>query len=451
MRFEDASHRPASFVRSFYRAGARIVMDIIDVSPRVAVATFAAVLAIAAAAIVYFVRSAPPTRIAISAGPESGLFYKNALGYAKVLARSGVRLEVRPSRGSVENLRRLFDPKASVDLAIVQSGISGEHPERLMSLGTLSHQPLFLFYRGKPIELISELAGKKIAVGPPESGTRFFATAILGANGIKEGGATQFADLEGESARAALLGGDVDAAFLMSESLTGQALRELTRAMNLQMYSYKQATAYSRRLDYLSAMDLPEGGFDFGMNIPNRDVALLGPTVELVARRDLHPAISDLVLEAATEIHSRPTLFQRRGEYPAPIEHSIKLSDDSSRFFKSGKSFLYRYMPFWLASLLSRALLVLLPTIVILIPALKAIPALFRWRVQRRIHLRYRELLEIERDIVRDGASPEAHRGRLDAVERAVNAMRVPPSFADQFYGLRGHIEFVRRLSERLN
>jgi hypothetical protein len=33
---------------------------------------------------------------------------------------------------------------------------------------------------------------------------------------------------------------------------------------------------------------------------------------------------------------------------------------------------------------------------------------------------------------------------RLDNIEEAVNRMKVPASFADQFYGLRGHITFVR-------
>ena len=183
-----------------------------------------------------------------------------------------------------------------------------------------------------------------------------------------------------------------------------------------------------------------------GKNIPEHDINLISPTVELIARADLHPALSDLLLEAATEVHGRVGLTQRRGEFPAPLEHEYRISSDAARYYKSGKSFLYRYMPFWLASFVNRILVVFVPMILVLIPGMRSIPAIFRWQMRLRIFRWYRALMILEKDMaapLAPGRGEELLR-QLEQIERAVNKMKVPVSFAEQFYVLRGHIDFVR-------
>jgi hypothetical protein len=153
-----------------------------------------------------------------------------------------------------------------------------------------------------------------------------------------------------------------------------------------------------------------------------------------------------LLLDAAQEVHGGAGLLKRRGEFPAPLEHNFPISPDASRFYKSGKSFLYRSMPYWLASLVRRILLAFVPAIVVLIPGLRVLPALYRLRIRLRLYRWYRALLALERGS--PGASaPEKRRqwlAKLDHIETEVNRLKVPASFADQFYGLREHIQFVR-------
>ncbi|HXZ97213.1 MAG TPA: TAXI family TRAP transporter solute-binding subunit [Burkholderiales bacterium] len=395
-----------------------------------------------------FANPAPPDNITITSGPEGSTFQTTAKKYQKILARSGVKLRILPSGGSLENLNRLNNPSFHVDVGFVQGGVSGGmNIDKLVSLGSIFHEPLDIFYRGTaPVIRLSELSGRRLAIGPEGSGTRFLALALLKANGIEPGGSTVLLDLSGEDAAQALIHGKIDAAFLMGDSATVQVMRELFLTPGVRLMNFEQAEAYIRRFPYLNALELPMGSIDLGKNIPEHDVSLIAPTVELIAREDLHPALSDLLIEAAHEVHASAGLLRRAGEFPAPLEHEFRVSDDAKRYYTSGKSFLYRHLPFWVASLVDRMLVILVPIVVLLIPGLRMTPTLYRWRIRSRINRWYGALLALERDM-RAATTPEEREellARLDDIQKAVTRMKMPRSFADQFYGLRGHIIFVR-------
>ncbi len=398
-------------------------------------------------ALFWFFYTAPPSTIIMTTGPEDSVNQVNAGRYAKILARNGVKLKLLPSEGSLENLRRLTDPKFRVDVGFVQGGLSaGMNIDKLVSLGSVYYQPLLIFYRSTaPLDLLSQLTGKRLSIGPEGSGTRSLALVLLKANGIVPGGPTQLKDLDAEDAEKALLDGTIDAAFMMGDASSREVMRTLLRSPGIRLFDFIQADGYTRRISYLNKLELPEGSLDLGKDIPRHDLRLIGPTVELIAREDLHPALSDLLLEAAKEVHGRAGLFKRQGEFPVPLEHEFRISADALRYYKSGKTFIYRYLPFGAASLVNRFLVVFVPTVIVLFPVLRIIPALYRWRVRRRIYRWYRELLALERDMMARPAPDlrEALLGRIDQIEMEVNKMKVPASFADQFYVLRGHIIFV--------
>jgi TRAP-type uncharacterized transport system substrate-binding protein len=396
----------------------------------------------------WFFYSAPPKTMTITCGDKGSLYYSVAEKYAKILARDGVKLIILPSAGSLENLKRLADPSFKVDIGFVQAGLAkGQNIDNLVSLGSVSYQPLLVFHRlPQSVERLSQLAGSRIAVGREGSGTRLLAVTLLSANGIESGETTAFLDLEGERAADALLKGEIDVVFLMADSASSQTMRSLLQTRGIQLVNFTQAEGYLRRIGYLNKLVIPKGAMDFGKNIPAQDVTLISPTVELIARKNLHPALSDLLLAAAMDIHGRAALFQSRGEFPAALENEYKISDDAKRFYKSGKSFFYRYLPFWLASLVNRILVVFVPLIIILIPGLKTIPALFQWRMKLRINRWYRLLLLVEQDATGPLSTEklEALARRIDEIESEVHKMKVPASYGDQFYVLRSHIHFVR-------
>ena len=399
-------------------------------------------------AVFWFIYSAPPRTLIITSGPPGSAFQRTAERYRDILSSNGVTLKILPSQGSMENLQRLADPAFRVDIGFVQAGeASGGKATRLFSLGSIAYQPLLIFYRSStPVSLLSDLAGKRLDVGPAGSGTRALALTLLETNGIVPSVTTPLIDLDGEDAAKALLEGKLDALFLMGDSASAKTMLTLLHSPGIQIFDFTQADAYTRRFGYLNKLELPRGCIDLGRDLPPHDVNLIGPTVELVARASLHPALSDLLLEAARDVHGKATLLQRRGEFPAPLEHDFKISPDAIRYYKSGKSFLYRSLPFGLASLVNRMLAAFLPMVLVLIPGLRLIPMAYKWRIQLRIYRWYRSLLKVERDLSAGmtGAKREELQRRLDQIEKSVNQMKVPASFAGQFYGLREHIGFVR-------
>jgi TRAP-type uncharacterized transport system substrate-binding protein len=406
------------------------------------------ILAVFALGIFLFFYLAPPTTIIIVSGPAGSAFRRTAEKYAQILQRNGVKLQIIPSEGSGDNIKKLADFQSKADIGFVQSGVNnGVKTDKLVSLGSISYQPIFVFYRSaSPIDLLSQLIGKRVVVGEVGSGTHTLSLTLLAANGIEPGGPTKLLEMDSDQAAEAILKGTVDAVFLMGDSVSIALIRQLLNTPSIRLFSFVQADAYTRRITYLNKITLPRGSIDFGKDIPAYDVFLLAPTVELIAREHLHPALSDLLIEAAQEVDSRAGLLRRQGEFPALIEQEIRISSEARRFYKSGKSFLYRSLPFRFASLVNRTAVVFVPMIVLLLPVLRLIPAIFRWRFRSRIFRWYRGLLMLEQDLITQLA-PENRKilmERLDKIEEAVNRMKVPASFADQFYGLRGHIRIVR-------
>ncbi len=413
------------------------------VGPVVLISTVAVLLAL------HFVRPAPPSSLTISAGPAGSSFQTAAQQYQKILARNGITLKIVTSEGSLDNLNRLTDGNSGVDVGFVQSGITGEgDASDLVSLGSMFYQPVIIFYRSRdPMERLSELRGRRIAIGAKGSGTRVLSLALLKDNEIAPDGTTKLLDLEGEAARSALLNGELDAIMMSGDSASPSTIREMLHARGIRLYDFPQADAYIRRFPYLSKLTIPAGAFDLGENLPPKPINMVAPTVELLSHTDLHPALSDLLIEAALEVHSRATLLQNAGQFPTPQIHSFPISTEAARYYKSGRSFAYRYLPFWLASLFTRAAVILVPLFVVVIPGLRYLPQLYNWRIRRRIHRRYGELMALEREALAGNMSEEWRAvllERVDEIERATIKVKMPGSHAEALYALRQHLRFVR-------
>ena len=393
-----------------------------------------------------FVEPAPPTHIKISTGSTEGAYFKYAHQYRDVLAKSGIELEILSSAGSSENIQRLLDN--IVDIAFVQGGVSDKNSaNQLLSLGSLYYEPIWLFYRQPSIlKQLTSLAGKKVAVGPEGSGTRTLALRLLEKNGI-DNKTAELLPLTGQEAASSLIAGEIDALFMVASS-DSPAIQKLLHEKRIELMSFSRAEAYSRLNSFLSPVHLPEGMVDLKNNIPDHEITLLVPTANLAIRKDFHPALSILFLQAAQKIHHGASLFSNRGTFPNATGLEFPISDEAERYYQKGAPFLMRFLPFWAAILIDRMVVMLIPLIALLFPLFKIMPPLYRWRVRSKIYRWYRELQAVD-DSVHNQQLTEAQRQvfskELARIENEVNKVKTPLSYADQVYNLLLHIDLVRK------
>jgi hypothetical protein len=217
------------------------------------------------------------------------------------------------------------------------------------------------------------------------------------------------------------------------------------------LMSFAHADAYTRRWPFLSKLVLPRGAIDLVRDIPAADVTLVAPVASLVAREEIHPALIDVLLQTATEVHGPPGLFHRAGEFPNARQADFPISAEAQRFYQSGRRFLQRYLPFWAATLIDRMLVLLIPLFALAIPLSRILPSLYGWQVRSRIYKWYGQLKFLEEAWRSDPAARprEEWLKELDELESRANRIRTPLAYANQFYILREHIGLVRRNMQR--
>lgn len=392
-----------------------------------------------------FVEPAPPRHLVIATGSEEGAYFHFGQLYRERLAREGIDLTVRPTAGSVENIRLL--EKGTVDIAFVQggTGTGAGAGNELRSLASLYFEPLWVFVGANTqIGRLADLRGRRVAVGVEGSGTRAISLRLLADNGVRQDTATLL-PLGGSEAAQALLRGRIDAAFLIVAP-SADVVRELVGAAHVRLLSFERADAYVVRYRFLSRLTLPQGAVDLAADVPPVDTTLVAPAATLVVRKDFHPALSDLFLRVANAIHSEPGLFETAGEFPSRQYLEFPISDDARRYFQSGPPFLQRFMPFWAATLVDRLKIMLLPLITLIYPLFKAVPPAYRWRMRRRINRWYRDLDAAEHNLKPGMSDDEVERqlAELDRIEQNVRQLSVPLSYADSVYTLRLHIALLR-------
>ena len=393
----------------------------------------------------HYLEPAPPRRIVLASGLEDGLPHRYAQRYIEILAKAGVKVEERMTSGAGENLQLLQDSHSGVDIAFTQGGVA-RFPEanNVVMLASLYHVPMWIFYSGSDtLNQINELRYRRIAVGVDGSGARAFSEPLFDLNGLTSGNVTML-PMSNNGALRALQSGDVGAAIFV-DGTRNQAVWTALHDPKLKLLTYDRADAYHRLFPYITKLTLPAGVIDFAHNIPAKDVALIATKEMLAARDDFHPALVALLVDAAHEIHAEAGFFEEAGEFPGTTHVDLRVSPDADRHKRFGPSFIYRYLPFWVATMAERAIIILLPLAAILFPLFNYLPQFLRWRARSRIYRWYGELALLERDVAtRTGALPtETWLANLDRIERSVAQIRTPAGFASEAYTLREHIGLV--------
>jgi len=407
----------------------------------------ATVIAIVGFMVAYqFVAPAPPRKISIGTGSPKGAYFAFGKKYSEIFAKENISLEIKITAGSAENLKLLEADSDGVDIAFVQGGMGAfARTEKLVSLGSLYFEPLWIFHQNDlNLNRISDLKGLRVAVGEEGSGTKVLTMQLLGLNGITAKN-TRLLSYDSQQATERLLNGEIDVAFFVTTHRSSYLWR-LLKSKSITLIGLERAEAYALRYHYLHVLKLPEGVIDFQDNIPSRDLTLVAPSTQLVARSDLHPALIELFLQTAEKVHNSGGGFERRGEFPAPKYLDFELSPEAKRFYKSGPPFLQRYLPFWVANFLNRMKIMLLPLVALLYPLFKLMPPIYRWRMRARIYRWYSELEAVDPEMRKEDltANLDEYLSVLDNLEGKVSNISVPLAYSEELYSLRLHIDMLR-------
>jgi TRAP transporter TAXI family solute receptor len=394
---------------------------------------------------ILFVEAPPSRRVVIATGGKDGAYFRFAERYAELLKAEGIDLEVRSTKGSVENLSLLTDEKSDVSVAFIQTGIvDPEKAGSLQALGSLYREPLWIFYRGeKTLDRLTQMKGLRVAVGSEGSGTRGIALQHLQANGIDDTQA-DFVSISGNRAAEALERNEIDVAFFVA-GIDALYVQRLMRTPEIRLIELNQVEAYERQFRFLSTVKIHAGLIDLQHNIPSRNTVLIAPAATLVAHSSLHPALVSLLLKVATKVHRTGDLLATAGEFPSPAFTDLPLSEDAERFFRVGPPVLQRILPFWLASMVDRLKVMIIPLIMLLMPLLKIAPPLVRWQTRRRIYMWYGQLRKIDQHAISGMSHSEAELSlsQLHALEKQIAHVGVPLSYMEEYYNLRLHLNLV--------
>jgi uncharacterized protein len=398
----------------------------------------------------------PPARIVLATGAPAGAYHAFGERYREALEARGLEVELRQTAGAMENLWLLA--RGEVDVAFVQGGTVGLATDidrdALGALASVFYEPLWVFHRDAAAQRLSDLKGRRIAVGAEGSGTRAVAQTLLDLAGVGPDEATRLAFPPADAARA-LRAGEIDAAFFVAAP-DAPYVQALGRDPDLRLLHIRRAKAWERQLRHLSRIELGEGLLDLAENVPSADTTLLAPTATLVARADLHPGPVQLLLETARSIHHGGGLLEPPGAFPSAryLDPQLEMHPVAARYFDSGPSLLYRYLPLWLITLFSRLGIFLLPMLTLLFPLLRWAPSLYQWGMNDRIYRWYKVLREIEDGLQAspgDRADLEAAEDRLRALAVEVSEVTLSYYYMRDVYALRMHIELVtRQVADRL-
>lgn len=390
-------------------------------------------------------RPMPERSFTMATGPEGSAYAVFGAQYRALLAERGVDVRLVPTAGSLDNARRLQDPRSGIDAAFVQGGtVDAGETAGLLSLGTVFYEPLWVFCRCEPDGLaLHESLGTHVSIGPEGSASRALALRLFELNRI-DVRKLRLEPFSPEDAAEALLAGRIDTA-IIDTAWESPVVQQLLDAPSISLVGFPRADAYAARLPYLNKLVLPMGVADLATNRPAQDTQLIAPKASLVVRADLHPALQYLLIDAATRVHGGAGVLHSAGAFPAPEMVGIPLSDEAHSMYRSGPTFLRRHLPFWLAELMHRMLLLVVPLIGVVYPIVRFAPEAWRWHQERRVRNMYRELRALERAlrVATDPARRAELHAQLEDLDTRAARIRVSDAFAAHTYELKQNIRFV--------
>ncbi len=393
----------------------------------------------------------------MSTGGVGGGYAQFAEKLREELAKEGFELKLVNSKGSRENTERLLNDDSGVQLALLQSGqeleLDEKQREQLINLGAVFQEPLWLFARKDlTINTLSDLINLRTAVGANNGGIRMMVNPMLAANhsdhqNLPEG----WQAYSGKKALTAMLVDELDAAFFLGPA-EGALVQEAASHNELQLVSFNQAAAYRARLPFITEVKVGQGLLNLATNQPQQDTTTVSAVAMLMANESFHPALTALILASAQEVMRSGTLIDKPDTWPKNLPNNFESLTEAEYFHDKGLPLLQRYLPFRIASLADRYIILVIPLLVLLFPLFKIAGPVYRWRIRARIYRWYKYLRDVDKQLSNDTlpAHVDDEIKRLTALQDELAKVEVPLSYTNELYQLHLHVRYVLQRLDRL-
>lgn len=405
-------------------------------------------------AVYMYIAPPPPREITIATATVNGGYHRFGMQLKAALEKKGLKVNLRPSAGSFDNLKLLSDPDSRVSVAFCQSGaeryIEGG-TYNIRALGSLYYEPLWIFYRkDSHLTSFSDMKKMKVAIGLAGSGTQLISKVLLKEHKIPE---SCWVPIGSSEAVKALLENRVQALFLvgpandpMNKQKPHPLLSQLISNPAIDLLADKQIEAYISRMPELSAVRIGEGLLDIEKNFPAAPLTLISPMATLLCRSDLNSAIAVLILQTCREIQSEGSWLEKGGQFPSKQGVTLPLLPEAKQYLEKGPSFYHRIIPFRVAIWIDRLLIMIIPLIAVIFPLAKMAMPSFLWFIRRKIGLKYRGIMAIKARIA-SGAienTIDADIAQLHDYEEKLDRMIQPLGLSYDFYRLKAEIKKLR-------
>lgn len=256
------------------------------------------------------------TDLQLGTGSTGGTYYPLGTEIATVLNANvdveGFNVSAIETGASVDNLARIARGEIQLGMTVHlpaldalngQGEFEGMNVENFGFMGHIYPEVMqIITVEGTGINSIADLEGKRVAIGPPGSGTQAAAKAILAAYGIEDGDYDSFEEGFGD-ARDRLQNGQIDASFgllgLPASAVEELAIQRDVKILSIDDEQLAQIEADSGYLGY----EIPADAYPF-LNEPVQTVTayavLVGSTSQI--SEELGYEITKALFENAGDI-----------------------------------------------------------------------------------------------------------------------------------------------------
>lgn len=412
-----------------------------------------AILLLGVALFLYVVRPFPPRTVTMATGQPHSSQDDVGQHYRAFFARRGVELRLVGTNGPVDNVGKLAS--GEVEAAFAIGGIAVPDDRGIVSLGSVEFEPLWLFHRGEPStgdDPFAAFAGKRLSIGPVGSGTHEVVRSLVKGHRLDAtAGQVTFVEMPVQEAAEALRAGRIEGMFLFAD-MDSRLLQGLLDDPAVHPWDFRTAKAIATRLRHATAVVYPMGASSLNPLRPDRDINLVATNTKVLVRDDLHPAIQYLFMMAATDFYNNTHVhFDRDDGFPDFLDHDVRKSEVATKYIEHHSIALERTFPFWVASFLDRAWLLIAALAAVLLPLARLVPEYRKFHFRSEVEDRYRDLRRIERKLRTAGSESDVRQARaeFEAVERDIDGLWVPSGLTDRYYLLVAAMDALRGRLDR--